>query len=395
MSDTRREKLDSVQRRVNHATPATAREFLPAVRTLIAAGTAALLASGCWTPPRTVPALPAPLPAEGAATAASEFAAEAAPVSPVEAWRIDAGRGFVGAPRVRAPIAVAAHTGREVTVRATADGAVFWRRRVGSPITGLTVTGSVVYFAERSSRGTAHALDLTSTEELWTARVRHARLAPVAIGDVIVFTNDAGELQAFDARTGDEQWTTPMGATLAVEPVRIDEDLAVATIADTLYIVAADGTVPRRTPLPATASAAPLATTHGLALPLHDGTVVLVSGDGVASTFGVGDVVLARPVHDGADGIVVLNRAGELWRIAAGVSTRFAQLGSAATASLTRASNGFVVGLMNGAVMLIDHDGAVRWRVDTGQSIDAPAALDAGALYVATRRGDLIKLVEG
>lgn len=356
---------------------------------------AVLALAGCWTPPRTLPALPAPLPAEGAATAASEFAEAAAPVVPAEAWRIDAGRGFVGAPRVRDPIALAAHTGREVTVRATADGALYWRRRVGSPITGLTVANDVVFFAERSSRGTAHALALADGDERWTARIRHARLAPIALDDVVVFTNDGGELHAFDATTGTHRWTTPVGATLAVEPVLVDGGIAAATISDTLYFVNADGTIPRRTALPATASAPPLATADGIALPLHDGSVALVVDGHVARVFGVGDVVLARPVHDGRGGIVVLNRAGELWRLAAGVSTRLAQLGSAATASLTRVANGYVVGLMDGAVVFVETDGRVRWRIETGQSIDAPAALDGGALYVATRRGDLIKLVEG
>ncbi|MGH7444736.1 MAG: PQQ-binding-like beta-propeller repeat protein, partial [Longimicrobiales bacterium] len=349
----------------------------------------------CWTPPRAVPALPAPLPAQGEAFATTEFPDASAPENPVEAWRIDAGRGFLGAPRVRAHVAVAAHTGRDVTVRETADGEIYWRRRFRTPITGLTVADGVVYFAERASRGTVHALALTDGAEQWTARVRHARHAPVTIDGLVVFSTDAGELVAFDNR-GEVSWQTPLGGVLALAPAHAFAGLAAATIGDTLYFVAGDGSITDRAPLPATPSAPLLATQDGLVLPLHDGSIVTIENDHtLGQRVDVGDVVLAQPVHDDRGGIVVLTRAGKLWRITGRTLAPVADLASAATRSLVRVANGYVVGLLDGTVALVGDDGTVRWRYAAQESVDEPVAVEHDALYIATRRGTLIKLVAG
>lgn len=374
------EKLETVRGSVNSC--------VRAASVLLAA------AAACWTPPRTVPALPAPLPAQGESVGAAEFPGVLAPRQPVEEWRIDAGRGFLGAPRVRAHVMIAAHTGRDVTVRETADGDTYWRRRFRTPITALTVADGVVYFAERASRGAVHALALENADELWTARVRQARYAPLAVGELLVFCTDTGELIALDRSTGDERWRTPLGADLAVPPATADGTITAATTNDTLFHVALDGTVSRRVALPATPSAPALVSGSMIVLPLHDRSVVFVSGEGsISSVTQLDDVVLAQPVRGAGDDVIVLTRAGQLVRIEDGIAVPLVAVGGAATRSLARVANGFVVGLLDGTVMLVDETGAVLWRHDAGGSVDEPVAAEDGALYVATRRGTLIKLV--
>jgi outer membrane protein assembly factor BamB len=342
-----------------------------------------------------VPALPAPLPAQGAAVGAAEFPGVAAPqAQPVEAWRIAAGRGFLGAPRVRAHVMIAAHTGRDVTVRETANGDTYWRRRFRTPITALTVADGVVYFAERARSGTVHAIALENADELWTARVRQARYAPIVLGELLVFGTDTGELVALERATGNERWRTPIGAVLAVPPVSVRGGIAAATTTDTLYQVGPDGSVTRRTALPATPSAPALVSGSTLVLPLHDRSVAFVSDEPAVRVTRLDDVVLAQPVHGAGEEIIVLTRAAQLVSVDDGIAAPIAALDGAATRSLARVANGFVVGLLDGTVMLIDETGTVQWRHETGASIDEPVAAEDGALYVATRRGALIKLVD-
>jgi outer membrane protein assembly factor BamB len=358
---------------------------------------ALILASiGCWTPPRAVPELAAPLPAEGAALAPNMYPDERAPESPIEAWRIDAGRGYTAAPRVRGPVLIASHTGREITVRETATGDVYWRRRFSNPITGLTTVGDVVYFAERGTgESRTHAIGLRSAKDVWQGTIRRARLAPVAVDSVIVFTNDAGELIAQSLADGAQAWSIALGSTVAVPPVRTHDGIAVVTIRDTLFVVDAAGKTVTRTVLPATPSAPPLVAHGGLAVPLHDGTLALLNAQReVYARVDIGDVAHAQPVTGPRGDLVVLTRAGELRRIAGDTSAVIVRLPGAATASLARVGDVYVVGLLNGTVLLIDDQGVVRWQHDVGESIDEPVAADAGALYVATRRGTLIKLVE-
>lgn len=357
---------------------------------------AAILWSGCWTPPRAVPALPAPLPAEGAAVAANSYPAERAPDVPLEAWRIQAGRGFNAAPRVSGPVLVASHTGREITVRETSDGGVYWRRRFSNPITALTTVGDVVYFAERGTgESRTHAIALHSAEDLWEGRIRRARFAPIALDSLIVFSNDAGELRAHAQHDGRQLWQVALEATLAVPPFRTQDGIAAATISDTLFVLDSAGGVLSRTPLGATPSAPVYTGRLGLAVPLHDGTVALLaSAQNVSAHVDVGDVVLAQPVPGRANDIVVLTRGGGLRRIAGGTSSLIAELPGAATGSLSRVGDVYVIGLLNGTVFAVDDTGAIRWQHEVGESIDEPVVADAGALYVTTRRGTLIKLVE-
>lgn len=344
-----------------------------------------------------MPQLAGSLPAEGAAVAANSYPDERAPQRAVEAWRIDAGRGFTAAPRVRGALIVAAHTGRDLTVRETATGALYWRRRFSNPITALTVVDGVIYFAERGTgESRTHAIALYSADDVWESRLRRARLAPVALDSSVIFSNDAGELSAHALDTGRRHWRVTLGATLAVPLLRTHDGIAAATTADTLYMLDGAGRTLQRTALPATPSAPGLVAQGGLAVPLHDGTVALLNAArSVYAQIDAGDVVLAQPVSGPRGDLIVLTRAGELRRIVGTASNTIAQLGSAATGSLSRVGDAYVVGLLDGRVLLVDDGGTIHWSFEAGESIDEPVVADAGALYVATRRGTLIKLVDG
>jgi hypothetical protein len=99
------------------------------------------------------------------------------------------------------------------------------------------------------------------------------------------------------------------------------------------------------------------------------------------------------PVLDRDGTAYVLTEAASVYRIAPDrEAERVAALGGAARASLALASNGLLVGRLDGALFFIRRDGTVVWREDFDDSIDAPVAVYRGAVYVPLLRGELVML---
>ncbi|HEX6639911.1 MAG TPA: PQQ-binding-like beta-propeller repeat protein, partial [Thermoanaerobaculia bacterium] len=154
------------------------------------------------------------------------------------------------------------------------------------------------------------------------------------------------------------------------------------------------GRVTDRMALPATPSATAAFDGRYLHLPLHDTTyaVVDVRERRVVSRFDTRHPVRAVPLLDAAGAAYVLTEAATVLRILPDSMELLAELGGAARASLALAANGLLVGRLDGALFFLDFDGNVVWRKDMDDSIDAPAAVYDGRVYVPMLRGELVAL---
>ncbi|WP_053949053.1 PQQ-binding-like beta-propeller repeat protein [Halolamina sediminis] len=164
-----------------------------------------------------------------------------------------------------------------------ADGSVRWEESVPEPSYDAPVVGDAVV-AMMGSEGLLQAIPRTDEAERWQRQVPGGQVAPsIADGRVLAVSDTNDSLLAFDARTGETDWTTDLGPTV---------DTRVAVGGETAFVMGYDesveedslfcidttsGTV-RRTVSLRTAADEPLAT---------EGTGVALADDGVLFPAGV------------------------------------------------------------------------------------------------------------
>ena len=341
-----------------------------------------------------MPAMPAPLPAyDGAAHARGDFHTESAPADPRIVWQTDLGRGFTAAPIVRTPAVIATLTGRYLSIHGAESGARYWERRFSAPLTPPVLLGSRIYFATQDAGGHVHAAELQGGSVEWRTRVRDVLFAPLVDQARTVVATAAGLIIGLDTRDGRERWRSTLnGGPAVTPPVATADGFLVATQHDTLVHLGSDGRVRSALPLPATPTSAPLVTGDTAVVSLHSGAIIALRLDGTPLwSARLPHPALAAPIRIGAD-VFALTRNGELWRVRAGQASRVASLGSAATRSLAVVREGFLIGLLDGSLHLIAPDGRTLWKLQFDDSIDAPVAVEAGALFVPLLNGGLAKV---
>ncbi|HEX6589625.1 MAG TPA: PQQ-binding-like beta-propeller repeat protein [Longimicrobiales bacterium] len=312
-------------------------------------------------------------------------------------WTVDLGRGVLGPLAIESGLLFATTVDRRLIVLEAANGEFYWERRTeGASPAGAVFDRAAVFVASQDRDGAAEAYELARGFALWSVEIAPPVGAPVLHGNVTYWGTETGNVIALNASDGSRLWRTDLAGAVTGSPIVDGNDLLVVTSADTLYrIDQRTGRVGARLPLPSTATSTAAFDGRMLHLPMHDTTHVVVDVRDwrVASAQPVDAPIRATPILDRSDNAWLLAENGDVWRaFPGGALTRVARLGGAARASLAVAGNGILVGRLDGALFFLGFDGTVIWREDFDDSIDAPAAVYDGRVYVPMLRGDMTVL---
>lgn len=275
------------------------------------------------------------------------------------------------------------------------DGTIRWMQRIGY-ITGtpsLTPTGDV---AVGTSGGALLQITPQGDIRVRTLTGGQVRGAPLVLADgsMVVGAFDQA-LHRFDAE-GRRLFRLPMSGQIQGAAAWSKNGEILVPVQQELIVVTTRGDVRTRVPLGATVVAGPAVA--------DDGTVWVLTEDGglhqlsprfaVRSRTDVGaGVSVTTTLAVGRDGAVrVPTRAGALVCVGPNGTERWRLTGEGSFlggASIAANDVTLVVNDQN-ALLAVDPEGTVVWRVDIGTRVDAPPVLGAdGTVYVATVRGNL------
>ncbi len=327
-------------------------------------------------------------------------AAETLNADPRPLWHATVGRAVRGSPALGETVIAVGTVDRQVVLLDRPTGQVLWRARLrGTVHAGPLLDPDRLYVAtEASPDGQVYALSLRDGRTLWSTRTAGIEAALALAGDTLYAGTESGLLLRLGAADGKVVWRRQLGGAVRAAPVPTPAGIAVATTADTLFLVdGAKGEVTRRLALPGTVLAGPalgpaaerlyLGTTGGqiLAVALPELTVAwdCSAGDAV-----YGALAIAR------DTVFALARNGTLWLIprdgpAAG-GARSVALGIVATAGPTPLSHGVLAGSVSGEVVLVDPaSGSIAWRAQVEGPIEQPPLVRDRQLVVIGGHGDI------
>jgi outer membrane protein assembly factor BamB len=241
-----------------------------------------------------------------------------------------------------------------------------------------------------------YALHLRDGRILWSTRSGSVQ-APLALDhDTLYAATEAGVVLRLATTDGKVVWRRQLPGAVRAPPVPTPHGLAVATTADTLFLLdRATGVVQRRLATAGAVLGGPalgpdsndlyLGTTGGhvvaVALPELSVTWNIVAGDAV-----LGATAVAR------DTVYALARDGTLWLVprtnAAGA--RSLRLDIVATAGPTPLARGILAASVSGEVVLVDPaTGVIGWRAQIDGPIEQPPLVRNGDLVVVGGRGDI------
>lgn len=345
---------------------------------------AALALAGCSTPFSYAPPMPAaPPPGQ-------------VPADATVVWREGVGRGLIQAVAVAGPVIVAVTTDRAIVTLSSESGERYWRLRVGAPVFGPAVhAGDRLYVATGRRDEHVYAIDAERGRRIWATRVGPAVATPTLAGDTLYIATSRG-LAALRTADGSVIFERRLSGSPTAGPVVRGEDVWVGTTADTLFALSrGTGAIRRGIALASTLSAAPLLAGDVLYAPTHGGHLIVLdlTAGRVLRSLDLGAPILASPAAGPGGDVFALTRAADVWRIPRdGPPVRIAQLGGAATGSLTVAGARLVVGKLDGSVLALDREGTILWSRDVGDSVLAPVAIAGDAVFVPLLRGTLVKL---
>ncbi len=122
------------------------------------------------------------------------------------------------------------------------SGTVAWERRVSGSTGNLLFANGNIYYGDRNQRVLA-AFDARSGRTVWTATIATGVVdrSPAIWDDVIIQSDDSGELFAFDANTGVRRWHRSIGRHgIASSPAASEGVFFLANLAGTLYAIDAE-----------------------------------------------------------------------------------------------------------------------------------------------------------
>ncbi|HUF12739.1 MAG TPA: PQQ-binding-like beta-propeller repeat protein [Longimicrobiales bacterium] len=322
---------------------------------------------------------------------------ESAPERPIREWTIDLGRGVTAPLAIASDLLFATTIDRRLIVLAASTGSFFWERRLpGAAPAGAVFDPTTVYVAGQEHDGAAEAYELARGFLVWRRELPPPIGAPLLHDGVTYWGTETGRVYALGALDGVQRWRADLAGGVVATPVVDRDDLLIATSADTLYRVEMrTGRAVAGLPLPSTVTATPAFDGRRLHLPMHDTTHVVVDVDEwrIARVDSLDAPARAAPLLDRDGSVFLLTDHATVWRIpSVGPAQRVTELGGAARASLALASNGLLVGRLDGALFFLRRDGTVVWREDFDDSLEAPVAVYRGAVYVPLLRGELVKL---
>jgi len=325
-------------------------------------------------------------------------AAETLNADPRPLWHMTVGHAVRGGPAVGEGVVAVGTVDRQVVLLDRPSGQVLWRSRLhGTVHAGPLLDADRLYVAtEASPEGRVYALSLRDGRILWSTRTGGIEATLALAGDTLYASTEEGALLRLGAADGKIAWRRELPGAVRAGPVPTPAGIAVATAADTLFLVASGtGEVLQRLALPGTVLATPaldsgagrlyLGTTggHVLAIALPALTVAwdLAAGDAV-----YGALAVAR------DTVFALARDGRLWLIPRDrpAGARSLALGVVCTAGPTPLAHGVLAGSVSGEVVLVDPgSGGISWRVQLDGPIEQPPLVRERELVVIGGRGDI------
>lgn len=324
------------------------------------------------------------------------FENEPIPDSLEVAWDNDAGSGLRATVIVTDSAVFVGTTNRQLLALSAQTGRRHWVQRLEGEIASeLVRSGSTLFMTTAEWNGRVHARDIARGKGIWRRDTGPARFSPLIEGGIVYVASDDGHVFALRSEDGEQIWRINLrGGTMAT-PLSAGEGLIVGTSADTLYRIAKqNGAITARGALTSSMSAAPAMNGDTIIVTTHAGDVFGVSGQTLHTLWRVstGAPILAAPIvaQDGA--IHVLNRDAELWRIRGGTGTKVRAFDGGVTSSFTLARDRYVIGFVNGTLLVTDMDGVVKAEHKFNDSVAAPVAIRAGALYVPLLHGRVVKL---
>ncbi|HEX6559674.1 MAG TPA: PQQ-binding-like beta-propeller repeat protein [Longimicrobiales bacterium] len=311
-------------------------------------------------------------------------------------WDHNAGSGMRASILATDSAVFVGTTNRQLLAFGTRTGRRFWDQRLEGEIPGDVVrSGRTLFLITAETNGAVHAHDMARGRRLWRHVIGTSSAGPMVDGQVVYAGNDRGYVYALRTTDGSQLWRTQVGGRVSTVPIDAGAALIVVTATDTLYRIAkADGRVLARGTIASSAAAPPALAGDTLVLATYSGAVIGVSATSLTTlwTVNTGTSVTAAPII-GSDGVIhVLNRHAEIWRIEQGRGTRVAALGGAVAASFTLVRGRYIVGRLDGTLLVTDLAGRVVARFKFDDSIPTPAAVHAGGVYVPFRRGQIVKL---
>ena len=352
---------------------------------------------GCFSGPRTVPpSLQNLWPTSQGNERRAAFENETIPDSLHVAWDINVGAGLRASMLLTDSALFAGTTNRQLLAFSTRNGSKFWDQRFEGEIPGdLVRSGRTLFFATSEEGGRLHARDMSRGRRAWRKKIGSAAYGAIVPGNFVYVANDSGFVFSMHAADGAQQWRSHVHGIPAALPIDDGDFLIITTTNDSLFrLNKSDGAIVARGALDRAASATPARAGDTLVVPQFSGRVVAVSARDFHELWHVdtGAAVSAAPVIT-SDGVVhVLNRNAEIWRVRDGRGTRVASLGGAAAGSFTVTRNRYIVGRLDGTLLITDFDGRVVAQFKFNDSIPTPVAVQDGAVYVPFAHGRIVKL---
>lgn len=312
------------------------------------------------------------------------------------AWDNDAGSGLRTTPLVTDSAVFIGTTNRQLLAFNARSGRKHWDQRLEGAIGGDMVrSGRTLFLTTAEWNGRVHARDMERGKGVWRRDTGPARQSPLVEGGIVYVASDDGHVYALRSEDGDQIWRVNLRGRVTATPLSVGDALIIGTSADTLYrVTKRDGAIVARGHISSSLSAAPAVAGDTLILATHSGDVLGVNAISLRTLWraSTGGPILAAPVVSRDGTIHVMNRDAAIFRIRHGNATKVAAFDSGATSSFTLARERYIVGLINGTVIITDMNGKVIAEHKFNDSVSAPVAVRAGALYVPLLRGRVVKL---
>ncbi len=323
-------------------------------------------------------------------------AAESLNADPRPLWHTDLGRAVRGSPAIGETVIAVGVADRVVALVDRATGQALWRTRVGGTVHGgpLLESDRVYVATEATPDARVYALRLRDGQPVWSTKTESVS-APLALdGDVLYAGTETGLVLRLATEGGKVAWRRRLSGAIRAGPVPTPDGIAVATTADTLYLLdRATGQVRARLPTPGAVLAVPAADGSRLYCGTTGGRVLAVDLPALAVAWDVaaGDAVFGAPAVAG-DTVYALARNGTLLLIPEDrpSEARSLSLDIVATAGPTPLASGVLVASVAGDVLLVDRaSGAVLWRIQLDGPIEQPPLVRDRQLVVVAGRGDI------
>ena len=271
----------------------------------------------------------------------------------------------------------------------------WYQRFEGEIASDIVRSGRTLFFTTTESNGKVHARDVERGRKVWDRGVGPTRFSPLLVEGLLYVGSDRGVVHALRTENGDELWHVQVGGAVAATPLAHGDALIVLTATDTIYRLAQrNGAILAQASINSSISAAPALAGDTLVIATHSGAVLGVNVSTLAPVWRVetGEPILAAPIVARDGTIHVMTRDAVIWRIVGGKGVRVAKLEGAATSSLALARDRYIIGMVDGTLVITTLDGRITARHRFNDSVIAPVVVQAGALYVPLLRGRIVKM---